>query len=403
MEYISSLDKVYSLPKKRNISILGCTGSIGISTLEVIEKKRNIFSVSALGAGENIYKLAEQAIKFRPKYLCVKYEDLIKPLKEFLPQDYRPQILTGIDGYNTLATLEEAHIIILAISGAAGLRPIVKAVEKGKVVALANKESLVLAGPIIKKLCKKTGAAILPIDSEHNAIFQVIAGRDIGEVNKIILTASGGPFFGKDKGFLKNVTKEMALKHPNWSMGPKITIDSATLMNKGLEVIEAYYLFGVHLDKIEVAIHRESIIHSMVEFCDGSIIAQMGLPDMKLPIAYCLSYPNRINFNWEKLDIFDIGTLSFFKPDTKLFPMLKLAQMALEAGQSYVVALNAANEIAVEAFLSGKLKFLDIVELNKMVLDRHTSSTVSTLEDILEIDAYTRELAVKLIKELETK
>ncbi len=400
MEYISSLHKVYSLPEKRRISLLGSTGSIGVNTLKVVEKNPSLFQVIALGAGENIYRLVKQAKKFRPDYLCVKHEELILEIKELLPDDYHPKILWGQEGYNLLATLNDVDIVVQAQSGAAGLTSTIKAVEAGKVVALANKESLVLGGHLIKGLCRKTGAAILPIDSEHNAIFQIIMGQDQKEVRRIILTASGGPFFGKDKEFLENVTPDMALSHPNWAMGQKITIDSATLMNKGLEVIEAYYLYGVDISQIDVVIHKESIIHSMVEFCDGSTVAEMSLPDMKLPIAYCLTFPRRMKIRGEKLDLTKIQTLTFYPPDNKNFPMLNMAIEALKTGQSCVIALNAANEVAVDAFLGGKIKFLDIAKVNQMVLKRHKERDVSTLEDILEIDVSSRIMAQEIIRTL---
>jgi 1-deoxy-D-xylulose-5-phosphate reductoisomerase len=401
MEYISSLDKAYSLPTQgRRVCILGSTGSIGRTTLKVIEKKKEIFSVVGLAAGENIYQLAEQAVRFRPLYLCVKCEELIDELKSLLPLDYSPEIVAGQQGYRLLASLESADIVVLAQSGAAGLSPTLSALEKGKVVALANKESLVLAGPLIKKICRQTGASILPIDSEHNAIFQIIKGQDFKEIERIILTASGGPFFGKDKEFLKSVTPKMALAHPNWSMGPKITVDSATLMNKGLEVIEAHYLYGIELDRIDVVIHRESIIHSMVEFHDGSVFAQMSLPDMGLPIAYCLSFPNRLPFKGNKLKLSEMGNLSFAPPDNETFPMLDLATEALRMGESYPIALNAANEVAVDAFLAKRISFLDIVRLNEMALQRHRAREISSLEDILDIDKATRIDVQKLIERL---
>jgi len=401
MEYISSLDKAYSLPTQgRRVCILGSTGSIGRTTLKVIEKKKEIFSVVGLAAGENIYQLAEQAVRFRPLYLCVKCEELIDELKSLLPLDYSPEIVAGQQGYRLLASLESADIVVLAQSGAAGLSPTLSALEKGKVVALANKESLVLAGPLIKKICRQTGASILPIDSEHNAIFQIIKGQDFKEIERIILTASGGPFFGKDKEFLKSVTPKMALAHPNWSMGPKITVDSATLMNKGLEVIEAHYLYGIELDRIDVVIHRESIIHSMVEFHDGSVFAQMSLPDMGLPIAYCLSFPNRLPFKGNKLKLSEMGNLSFAPPDNETFPMLELATEALRMGESYPIALNAANEVAVDAFLAKRISFLDIVRLNEMALQRHRAREISSLEDILDIDKATRIDVQKLIERL---
>ncbi len=400
MEYISSLDKAYNLPLRRKVSILGSTGSIGQTTLRVIEKAQDIFQIIALAGGENVYKLAQQANKFRPIYLCVKNEELVEELKGFLVDGYSPEILVGISGYKEIATLDDADIVVQAQSGAAGLIPTISSLEKSKVVALANKESLVLAGPIIKRVCKKSNASILPIDSEHNAIFQIMNPRGFEGVEKIILTASGGPFFGKQREFLKTVTPKMALSHPNWSMGAKITVDSATLMNKGLEVIEAHYLYGASLDEISVVIHRESIVHSMVEFQDGSIFAHMGIPDMAIPIAYTLNFPKRLPLKDLKLDLCNIGKLSFYPPDNETFPMLGLATKALEMGESYPIVLNGSNEVAVDAFLSNKISFLDIIKLNNMVLDAHKGVNISSIEDILEVDAISRIEAQRLIERL---
>ncbi len=402
MEYISSLDRATELPEKRVISILGCTGSIGVTTLKVISKNRDKFVVEALGGGENYTRLIEQATIFRPKFICVKKKKLVDEIKKGLSFDYRPEILWGVEGYKLIATLEQAHIVVMAQSGAAGLNPTISAIKKGKVVALANKESLVLAGPIIKKLCRETNASILPIDSEHNAIFQILWGQGFKDVERIILTASGGPFFGKDIDFCKKVTPHIALKHPNWSMGPKITIDSATLMNKGLEVIEAHYLYGISLDKIDVVIHRESVIHSMVEFLDGSIFAQMSAPAMEFPIAFCLGFPKRIIGSNKRLDFTKIKNLTFFAPDHNTFPLLSLAIDALKKGQSYVIALNASNEVAVDAFLNKEIGFLDIVNINKAVVKNHRARIINTIEDITAVDSETREIAKKIIEEIKS-
>lgn len=402
MDYISSLDSALDLPEKRVISILGCTGSIGVSTLQVIAKNRDKFVVEALGGGQNYERLIDQAIYFRPKFLCVQKKELVDIVKKELSAHYNPEILWGVEGYKALATLENVNIVVMAQSGAAGLIPTISAIEKGKVVALANKESLVLAGPIIKKLCKKTKASILPVDSEHNAIFQIVWNQGFRQVEKIILTASGGPFFGKDIDFCEKVTPDIALKHPNWSMGPKITIDSATLMNKGLEVIEAYYLYGLSLDKIDVVIHRESIIHSMVEFSDGSLFAQMSVPNMEFPIGFCLGFPKRIINREDKLDLSKIKNLSFYPPDHKTFPMLSLAIDALKRGQSFVIALNASNEVAVDAFLKKEISFLDIVKINEMVVTNHNKRVINTIEDIISVDNETREITKRLIQEIKS-
>ncbi len=399
MKYISSLNKIKNLPLKgRKLAILGSTGSIGTTTLSFVSLHKEIFEIVALAGGENISRLASQAIKFRPPYLAVKREELALELREMLPSDYSPTILSGPKGYRELASLEEADIIISAQVGAAGLSPTIEALSCGKIVALANKESLVLAGGLIRKICKERGGEILPVDSEHNAIFQVIKGQFRDDVSKLILTASGGPFLGKDKEFLKSVTVEMALDHPNWTMGPKITVDSATLMNKGLEIIEAHHLFGMDLDKIEVVIHPESIIHSMVEMIDGSILAQMGEPNMMVPIGYCLSYPYRKNTNSKGINFFSLSKLSFYPPDIKTFPMLSLAVEAIKLGEDYPVVLNASNEVAVAAFLAGKISFLEIVKLNREVLNRHKGTILSSLEDILELDIMARAMAEELLR-----
>ncbi len=399
MKYISSLNTIENLPLEgRKLVILGSTGSIGRTTLSFVSLHRELFEIVGLAGGENISRLALQAIKFRPPYLAVKREDLAVELKGMLPNDYSPKILSGPRGYRELACLDEADIIISAQVGAAGLSPTIEALLAGKVVALANKESLVLAGGLIKKICKERGGEILPVDSEHNAIFQVIRGQFKEEVDKLILTASGGPFLGKDRKFLKTVTVEMALNHPNWAMGPKISIDSATLMNKGLEVIEAYHLFGMELNKIKVIIHPESIIHSMVEMIDGSILAQMGEPHMVVPIGYCLSYPWRKTTNVKRVDFFSLSKLSFYAPDLETFPMLSLAMEAIRMGEDYPVVLNAANEVAVAAFLAGKISFLEITEINKEVLNQHRGTVLSSLEDILELDIMARAMAENVLR-----
>ncbi len=389
--YISSLNKARDLAVgQRKLSVLGSTGSIGQNVLRVVSGHPEDFALVGLAGARNLKVLASQAATWRPRVIGVKSEDLIAECKALLPRDYRPEIVSGVSGYQYLASLAEADIVVSAQLGAAGLAPTLKAVQSGKIVALANKESLVLAGPLIKKMCAASEAAILPVDSEHNAMFQCLAGHEGSEASKLILTASGGPFRGKDKDFLRRVTLEQALNHPSWSMGAKISIDSSTLMNKGLELIEAHYLFGLGLDRIQVIIHPESLIHSMVEYQDGSILAHMGIPDMRIPIAFCLSYPRRLSLGLKPLDFIEHGSLSFFAPQDEEFPCLRLAQEALQAGPSYPVVLNAANEVAVALFLEKKIGFQDIAAMNAGSLDAHQPVPVESLEDILALDRETR-------------
>jgi 1-deoxy-D-xylulose-5-phosphate reductoisomerase len=395
INYISSLDiSSYHLTRPRSIVLLGSTGSIGTSTLKVIEKHRDLFSVIGLAGARNIELLASQARKFRPEYLAVLNNDLAEKLKKLLPSEYKPHILTGQDGYVELAKLSEADIILSAMVGAAGLAPTMAAVKSGKIILLANKESLVLAGHLIRKYTRASHSIILPVDSEHNAIFQALAGHSFQDACKIVLTASGGPFRGKSKEFLQNVTKAQALAHPNWSMGAKISIDSATMMNKGLEIIEAYHLFGIEPPRIEVLVHPQSIVHSLVAYKDGSFLAHLGIPDMQIPIAYCLAYPDRVTLNLKPLDLTQVGTLTFEPPDEELFPCLRLAKRALEAGPGYMVVLNAANEVAVDLFLRDRINFLQIPEIISRALDQHEGQEIDSLQTILELDARTRQLVI---------
>jgi len=398
MEYISSLAlKNPDFPRK--LVILGSTGSIGQSTLKVIAKHQEKFSLLALAGARNIELLLEQALCYRPKYLGVLTKELAQKLKKLLPSDYHPQILWGEQGYLDLAQLEEADFVLSALVGAAGLGPTLKAVEKGKSVLIANKESLVLAGELIRKLAKKQKSVILPLDSEHNAIFQATQPH-FEQVKKIILTASGGPFWNSRLDF-KEITPKQALKHPNWSMGAKISIDSATLMNKGLEVIEAHHLFGLELSSIEVVIHPQSLIHSLVLFQDGSHLAQLGFPDMQIPISYALGYPRRLELTEQcNLDLTKFSPLTFYPPDLEKFPCLRLAQEALQAGQSHCVVLNAANEIAVELFLKEKINFQHIPLLIEELLAKHQSMPISSFETILNLDQETRIKTLERAKEL---
>ena len=382
----------------KKISILGSTGSIGTQTLDVVRKNRDKFEVVAISANSSINLLLEQIKEFKPRYVAVYNENSAKELKEMIPSDIKIEILSGMEGLITISSLDEIDVLLTAIVGMIGLVPTLEAIKKGKTIALANKETLVTAGQLVMEEAKKRNVAILPVDSEHSAIFQCLNGESKKEIESIILTASGGPFRGKSKNDLINVTKNEALKHPNWSMGRKISIDSSTLMNKGLEVIEAKWLFDVNSDKIDVVVHPQSIIHSMVQFVDSSIIAQMGCPDMKLPIQYALTYPERILNDFERLDFYKLSSLTFEKPDLNTFPCLKLAYDSLNMGGTYSAVLNAANEVLVNEFLEDKIKFYDIPYYIEKTLDAHKSIEKPTLEEILYTDNWSREFVKKCIK-----
>lgn len=368
--------------------ILGSTGSIGTQALDIC--RRDGYKVTALAAGSNIELLEKQAREFRPKYVAVFNEEKAKELKIKL-SDTDTRVLSGTDGVCEVAK-SEGDTVLNAIVGIAGLRPTLSAIEAKKTIALANKETLVTGGELVNKRANENGVKILPVDSEHSAIFQSIQGTPEGSVKKILLTASGGPFFGKSRKELENVTVKEALNHPNWSMGAKITIDSATLMNKGLEVIEAVHLFGLDAKNIEVLVHRQSIVHSGVELSDGAVIAQLGTPDMKLPIQYALTYPERSNCAFEKLDLFKVGTLTFEKPDTETFRCLPLCIEAINRGGLAPAAVNGANEEAVRLFLEGKIKFLQIAEAVEEALLAVENKLTFGLEDIFEADKYARYL-----------
>ncbi|WP_270647816.1 1-deoxy-D-xylulose-5-phosphate reductoisomerase [Paeniclostridium hominis] len=382
----------------KKISILGSTGSIGTQTLDVVRKNRDKFEVVAISANSSINLLLEQIKEFKPRYVAVYNENSAKELKEMIPSDIKIEVLSGMEGLITISSLDEIDVLLTAIVGMIGLVPTLEAIKKGKTIALANKETLVTAGQLVMEEAKKRNVAILPVDSEHSAIFQCLNGESKKEIESIILTASGGPFRGKSKNDLINVTKNEALKHPNWSMGRKISIDSSTLMNKGLEVIEAKWLFDVNSDKIDVVVHPQSIIHSMVQFVDSSIIAQMGCPDMKLPIQYALTYPERILNDFERLDFSKLSSLTFEKPDLNTFPCLKLAYDSLNIGGTYSAVLNAANEVLVNEFLEDKIKFYDIPYYIEKTLDAHKSIEKPTLEEILYTDNWSREFVKKCIK-----
>ncbi|MFW5489865.1 MAG: 1-deoxy-D-xylulose-5-phosphate reductoisomerase [Desulfovibrio sp.] len=389
--YISTLPRPEQLSFPRTLCILGSTGSIGTNTLRVVEDAPEKFRVLALAGGRNAKLLAEQAVHFRPAYLCVLDDAAAKELAALLPADYAPEILTGPKGYCTLATLDEVDVVLSSIVGAAGLPPTYAAVKAGKIVALANKESLVLAGHLIREECRKSGAVILPVDSEHNALFQVVCHEDARTLKHLLLTASGGPFRAKDAAFLENVTREQALNHPNWSMGAKISIDSASLMNKGLEVIEACHLYGLDEKDVLTVVHPQSIVHSLAEFVDGSILAHLGPADMRVAIAHCLAYPERLKLSVEPIDLIRLASLTFEEPKLHLFPCLRLAREAYRAGASHPVVLNAANEVAVDLFLKERIAFLDIPRIIERALEQHRSEPADRLDDILDLDARTRE------------
>ncbi len=376
------------------LSILGSTGSIGISTLDVVARNPDKFTVVALAEGHDPAKLFEQIKKFHPKLVSVRDEEAKKKLLGLGKVDCK--VVCGIEGACEVATHPDANLVVSAIVGAVGLRPTYKAIEAGKNVALANKETLVAAGPVVMKKVAEKGVKLIPIDSEHSALFQSLIGHNHGDVRRLILTASGGPFRDYTAEQLKDVTLEQALKHPNWSMGAKITIDSATMMNKGLEVIEARWLFDIPAEKIEAVIHPQSVIHSMVEYIDGAVVAQLAVPDMRGPIAYALAYPERVPSGTEFLDLAKVGTLTFKKPDLEKFRCLKLAYDAAKEGGSMPCVLNAANEVAVAAFLDKKIKFLDIPRIVETVMARHDRVEFSSLEDVFAADKWARSEAVKL-------
>ena len=383
----------------KKISILGSTGSIGTQTLDVVRANKDKFEVVAISANSSIDLLLEQIKEFRPKYVAVYNENSAKKLKEMIPSNIKIEVLSGMEGLKIISSLNEIDVLLTAIVGMIGLVPTLCAIRNGKDIALANKETLVCAGSLVMSESKKYGVNILPVDSEHSAIFQCLNGEQNKEIEKIILTASGGPFRGKQREELIHITKNEALKHPNWDMGRKISIDSSTLMNKGLEVIEAKWLFGLEPSDIDVVVHPQSIIHSMVQFIDSSVMAQLGCPDMKLPIQYALSYPDRIVSDFDRLDLTKLMTLTFENPDMDTFPCLKLAYDVLKMGGTYSSVLNSANEVLVNEFLEDKIGFYDIPYYIEKTLENHSSITNPTLEEILEIDRWTREYVLQNIKQ----
>lgn len=380
----------------KELIILGSTGSIGTQALQIVRDNPLDYRVTALVAGSNIDLLEKQAREFKPEIVAVKNTDAAADLKIRL-KDTSVRVLSGEEGIIEAAT-NKGDTVLNAIVGIAGLKPTLAAIKSGKTIALANKETLVTAGDIVKQELKKYGVKLLPVDSEHSAIFQSLQGTPRSRLGKIILTASGGPFYSKKRQELLNVTPGDALKHPNWSMGAKITIDSATLMNKGLEVIEAVHLFDVTANDIEVLVHRQSIVHSAVEFIDGGIIAQLGVPDMKLPIQYALTYPDRKLLNAERLDLAKIGSLTFEKPDTETFRCLPLCIKAINEGGLKPAAANGANEEAVKLFLEGKIKFLQIADLVEAAIENQETSKNFHINDVFAADEAARELVRKLAK-----
>lgn len=373
----------------KKIAILGSTGSIGTQTLEVVRENGDI-EVLGLSAGSNIELLEAQIREFHPRIAAVWSEEKAEELKRKIA-DTETKVVSGMDGLLEVSTMNDTEILVTAVVGMIGIRPTIEAIKAGKDIALANKETLVTAGHIIMPLAKEKGVSILPVDSEHSAIFQSLQGNDHGAIHKILLTASGGPFRGKKEEDLMEIKVEDALKHPNWSMGQKITIDSSTMVNKGLEVIEVKWLFGVDVDRVQVVVQPQSIIHSMVEYVDGAIMAELGTPDMKLPIQYALYYPERRYLPGERVDFWSIGKLDFEKPDMDTFYGLKLAYEAGEKGGSLPTVFNAANELAVSKFLHREIKYLEIVEIIEDCMRAHKNIENPTLEQILDTEAATYE------------
>ena len=382
----------------KNLSILGATGSIGSNALDIVRQFPDLFRVCALTAKTNVAALARQIERFRPRLAAVVDDDQARRLKGLLPDSLDVEIVTGEAGYIEAAVCPEADLVLGAMVGAAGLMPILAAIDAGKDIALANKETLVMAGAIVMERVARRGVKLMPVDSEHSAIFQSMAGRGDNAVGEILLTASGGPFLSRPKDAFESIAPEDALRHPNWSMGSKITIDSATLMNKGLEVIEARWLFDIDFARIKVVVHPQSIVHSMVTYVDGAVIAQMGIPDMKGAIAYGLSHPRRLPLDVPAPDFAGIGTLTFEEPDLDRFPCLALAYAAGKRGGSFPAVLNAANEMAVAAFLENRLPFKGIHPIIDRTLNRHRQNDGAGLDEIIAADSWARTTARELIR-----
>ena len=380
---------------RRTISILGATGSVGTSTLDLVERSPDQFEVVALTAATNVAALADAARRTDARLAVIDDERLLPELKQRL-QGTSCQAATGRDALSEAAA-GEAEWVMAAIVGCVGLEPVMAAVEAGRTVALANKEALVTAGALMTDAARRTGARILPVDSEHNAIFQCLAGSSLDDVSRLVLTASGGPFRARTRAEMETMSPEQAVAHPNWSMGAKISVDSATLMNKGLELIEAHHLFGLPPERIDIVVHSQSVIHSMVEFIDGSVLAQLGSPDMRIPIAHALAYPRRIATPAQRLDLLSIGRLDFEAPDPSRFPALRLAREALAAGGSASIVLNAANEVAVAAFLEGRIGFLDIAARVEQAMAQAGPTKPQSIAEVIDIDARTRERVASMI------
>ena len=387
----------------KNLAILGSTGSIGRNALNVVDANPTRLKVVALAAGDNAMLLAEQAQRYQPAIVAMATSDGVDRLRQAWGAAPRPRIDAGQDGLIAVATHPDVELVICASSGTAALEAVVAAIDAGKAIALANKEVLVMAGALVMEAARRRGVAVLPIDSEHNAIHQCLHGRDASEIRRLILTASGGPFRDFSRDALERVTPEEALRHPTWQMGRKITIDSATMMNKGLEIIEARWLFDMPPDRIEVVIHPQSVIHSMVELSDGSVIAQLGVTDMRLPIQYACSYPDRWESTLPSLDLVRLGRLDFLSPDMDRFPCLRLAYRAARSTGTLAVAMNAANEIAVEAFLDGRLSFAAIPRVIEQTMDAHDEERVESVEIVRRADGQAREYARELGRRLELK
>lgn len=386
----------------QNVTVLGATGSIGQSTLDVIRRHPDKYRVFALTAARSVEQMAKDIAEFQPRYVVMADEAAASQLAEQTTS--ATEILSGDDAFAMVASHEEVHQVMAAIVGAAGLLPSLAAAKAGKRVLLANKESLVMAGPLFMQAVEQGGAELLPIDSEHNAIFQSMPAQYSGEfaphgIDKILLTASGGPFRGKQRSELQDVTPEQAVAHPNWSMGAKISVDSATLMNKGLELIEACFLFHCQHEQVQVVVHPQSVIHSMVQYCDGSVIAELGQPDMRTPIAYGMAWPERIDAGVKHLDLFDIARFDFMPPDETTFPCLRLAREAFAVGGTMPAVLNAANEVAVDAFLRQELSFNAIPDLIEQVMKRHAVEQIDELQTVLAADNWARDCAHQLMAE----
>lgn len=384
----------------KKLTLLGSTGSIGVTTLEIVAEHPELFEIKALTAGKNLSLLKDQIDRFKPQMVAVPNKECAQQLSTLISSD-QPKILWGVHGLISCAAESEADMVVSAIVGSAGLEPTLAAIHAGLDIALANKETLVIAGNLVMDAVQKSGCRLFPIDSEHSAIYQSLQGHRKEDVRRLILTASGGPFLNRSFDDLLNVKPQDALQHPNWTMGRKITIDSATMMNKGLEIIEAHWLFDLPVEKIDVHIHPESIVHSMVEYIDGAIIAQLGIPDMKTPIAYALNYPQRLSINLPQLDLCKLGQLHFSKPDIHCFPCLEMAYQAMRAGGTMPAVLNAANEVAVDAFLQEDIGFLDIPRVISNVMGSHAPSAITSLEQVLNADKWGRRQALKVMEHIQ--